>query len=148
MSAKENELLLKKLAAQFRAAIESCPKDLLPIRFARFPFGSCGDTCLLLSKWLEEKGQSGFVYVEGIRGKGSNVQSHAWLERDGIVVDITGDQFGPDQPSVYVGPRSPLHNAFRILNEHHSDLERYDSQTALMLSNAYRVLQKKLYGGK
>jgi hypothetical protein len=38
-----------------------------------------------------DNGQEGFVYVCGMR----DGRSHAWLEREGLIVDITGDQF-PD----------------------------------------------------
>ena len=138
------EILLLELATQFRVALADCPKDSLPINFRKFPRGTCGDTSLLLSKWLEKNGENGFTYVCGKRGKSKNWQTHAWLERDSIVIDITADQFGRDQPSVYVGPRSRFHNTFEVKEKPHSDFERYDPHTVSRLRNAYRQIKKYL----
>lgn len=46
--------LLRKLAAEFRGAIEISPADLR-ITFENFPRGSCGDVVLLLGTNLIEK---------------------------------------------------------------------------------------------
>ena len=53
----EHELRqLRDLAHRFRAAIDACDKRRLPYSFTEFPSGSCGDTVLLLAKYLEKHG--------------------------------------------------------------------------------------------
>ena len=99
---------ITKLAVSFRAAVEACPRERLPITFQSFPRGSCGDACLLLGAWLEDSGHTGFYYICGQR----NSQSHAWLQRADLIVDITADQFGPNLPPVYVGPKSDFYMSF------------------------------------
>ena len=82
-------LYLKELSLQFRNAIISYGIKKLPISFHEFPLGSCGDVSLILGKYFDEMGLGQFDYVCGeIDGK-----THAWLEKDGIIVDITADQF-------------------------------------------------------
>ena len=66
------------------------------IDFKEFPHGACGDTCDLLGRCLEELGLTGWVFVFARRGE----RTHAWLERDGVIVDITTDQFDDAKCSV------------------------------------------------
>ena len=68
---------LKELASAFRAALESADRSRLPVTLQAFPHGACGDTALLLAKFLEEHGHGQFDYMLGRRGDGS----HAWLQR-------------------------------------------------------------------
>jgi len=135
---KQQKKLLK-LANQFRIALESCPKELLPTNFKKFPRGACGVTCLLLAKWLEENGEGDFYYVSGRRGKGKGVHSHAWLERNGTIVDITADQFQGGTPPVYVGPPSAFHKTFRVDQTHEADFENYNPPSIpVTLREAYQ----------
>ena len=124
---------LSKLAHVFRQAIELCDRSQLPISFQSFPRGSCGDTCDLLAKWLEENGQTGFYYVCGWRQGGS----HAWLERDGIILDITADQFVDMKQSVIVTDDPTWHETFGNLQRHYADFETYNSHTVAVLRMAY-----------
>lgn len=58
---------IRQLATDFRQAIERCPRANLPIEFADFPHGACGDATLLLAKYLQDNGHTGFVYALGTR---------------------------------------------------------------------------------
>jgi hypothetical protein len=80
---------LRELVKLFRSALEKCDRNKLPIGLQGFPRGACGDASLLLAKYLEENGEVGLTYVMGQ----NNAQTHGWLELDGIIVDITADQF-------------------------------------------------------
>jgi len=99
---------IKNLATQFRKAIERCDLKNLPVTFDAFPLGSCGDTCILLGKWLEQNGYEDFDYVVGEREE----RSHAWLEKNGIIVDITADQFDDKLPTVIVSHDHSWHSQF------------------------------------
>lgn len=101
----------------FRRALENIDKNKLACYYRSFPKGTCGVTCYLLCTYLAEKGYKDFSYVCGMDGE----QSHAWLEKDGIIVDITGDQFLGGQP-VYVGYRKGLYNRFSVNNHNVHDM--------------------------
>lgn len=103
-----NSKFLKKLATQFRKAIEKCDQRNLSVAFSAFPQGSCGDACILLGKWLEQNGYDDFDFVVGEREE----QSHAWLEKNDIIVDITADQFDDNLPTVIVSNDHGWHSQF------------------------------------
>ena len=91
-------------------------------RFSGFPNGCCDDACDLLGKYLLGKGIH-TVQIQGTfrDGDPEHTTGHAWLQLDdGIIIDITGDQFRYDklflkfnQP-VYVGEISEFHSLFEI----------------------------------
>jgi hypothetical protein len=127
---------IRRLATEFREAIERCPRHRLPITFTEFPRGACGDAVLLLAKYLERNGHAGFAYVLGMRSGGS----HAWLSRDALIVDITADQFEDQSQSVIVDTCSIWHASFRLHPEdqqHPADFEKYDEATVSTLAKAY-----------
>lgn len=124
---------IRQLATEFRRAIEKCPRSLLPTTFEQFPLGSCGDATLLVGKHLNVHGYGGFFYVVGFR----EGQSHAWLQRQSLVVDITADQFEDQPGSVIVSSDSAWHRTFRKDHEHPSDLDSYDPETKRTLTAAY-----------
>ena len=74
-------------ATRFRAAIESCHRDVLPISFQDFPRGSCGDAAPMLGEYLNEIGLGPWLYKVGKRS--SDGHWHAWIEQNGLIVDIT-----------------------------------------------------------
>lgn len=132
---------IRDLARRFRRAIEQCDRKYLPIAFAEFPVGSCGDASLLLAKFLQQNGYAGFSYISRMR----NDRSHAWLQKNDLVVDITADQFDDQSMPVIVEMASAWHETFRrngTRDDHHADFEAYDSHTAATLGNAYRAIQR------
>ncbi len=94
---------------------------------------------MLLKKFLEENGHTGFKYILGMREE----QSHAWLQRDNLIVDITADQFPHQHRSVIVTLDSRWHKTFErdLLEEEEqvADFEQYDRRAAAELRNAYRL---------
>src|SRR6187399_769363 len=96
--------LLREQATRFRAAIERCAREALPTTFDNFPRGSCGDVTPLLGTFLADQGLGAFTYMLGERVGGVRYQSHAWLEVEGAIVDITADQFGELMEPVMVVP--------------------------------------------
>jgi hypothetical protein len=140
ISGDRDDLRILDLAKRFRAAIEACDLKTLPITFHEFPRGSCGDATLILAKYLKDNGQEGFVYVCGMR----DGHSHAWLERDGLIVDITGDQFADNEDPVCVSRRSAWHAQFEIDREDLSDIDLYDDFTRFNLGGAYKRISLHL----
>jgi hypothetical protein len=125
---------------QFRTALENCPKKLLPITFEYFPKGSCGDACLLLAKYLQNMECGTFDYVCGVikENKENRFQSHAWLQKDGLIIDITADQFEGVENSVIITENSTWYNQFKVDDVHIADYDIYDGYTRASLSIAYQ----------
>lgn len=113
---------IERIARQFRNALDAAWEDdmfrnLYP--FNNFPNDCRGHTCDLLSQYLLE---------HGIETRQVNVtcrkdsQWHpVWLEtEDGIVIDITGDQFigrlvtAKEVEAVHVGQEGTVHKIFCV----------------------------------
>jgi hypothetical protein len=105
---------LRALATNFRGAVLATePDEVDPeVRFivASFPKGVCGAICFLLGHYLRENGFPGAEYVNGIRP--SDGESHAWIETEGIIVDITADQFAEISEAVIVTADTTWHRQF------------------------------------
>jgi hypothetical protein len=110
-----NEVLaLKQIASDFRFALESLAPSIRPIGLENFPHRACGDTSLLLGAYLVDLGIHGFKYICGYRGSYSDGSrsSHAWLHRDGLIIDLTADQFDDGPGPVLVVQDSDWHRTF------------------------------------
>jgi hypothetical protein len=102
------ETELRRIASAVRAIIEEyASAHDHDIMFQSFPRGTCGPVSELLGRYLVEVARldAGYVCAEWL-GDGS----HAWIEVDGIIVDITADQFG--QAPVIVTRHSPWHQTW------------------------------------
>lgn len=101
---------IRRLALAFRRAIERCRSELTYVVFKNFPHGACGDTCDLLGRFYAQMGIGGWEYVSGRFDQ----QTHAWLEKDGWIVDITADQFDDAPDSVLVTNDRSWHQRFQV----------------------------------
>ena len=122
-------------ASRFRDAIIRCPRnDLRSLR--DFPRGSCGDASVLLGEYLHQTGYGQWDYVAGEREP--DLHSHAWLEQDGLIVDITADQFSDiNEPVIVTGDRS-WHQQFSYPEPRHPALiDSYDPATRTILREIY-----------
>ena len=126
---------LIQLAASFRRAIVRAVsvEPHIYITLRNFPRGACGDASLLLARYFKDEGLSGFDYVLGQR----DGCSHAWLERRGLIVDITGDQFEEFSVDVFVGRDSVWHKSFNGEIQHPADYSVYGERIAAELEGAY-----------
>lgn len=131
------ELEIRLHAKAFREAIIKAGKGAL-ITLDNFPTGSCGDASILLATYLEELGYGSFDYVCGSR----NGHSHAWLEKDGLIVDITADQFPEIKKMVFVGNEHRWHDEFcEDLERYKVSINDYDSHTRTSLIQAYHNIR-------
>ncbi len=135
---------LHKSATAFRKALEDIPERPLGLR--EFPNGSCGDTVILLGAYLIDQGYPAFDYILGERGDhmDGSWTSHAWLERDQVIVDITGDQFSDRVEKVFVGQGSAWHILFSGEKQNVADFRNYDENTVASLGPFYKKLCGKL----
>jgi hypothetical protein len=127
------------LANKFRAALEKRKSDL-PVNFWNFPRGSCGDTSLFLGKYLKENGFGPIDYVAGMRG----TQSHAWLELNSFIIDITADQFCEGLDPVVVTRNRSWHNHFIENTRHEADFIYNDDTTNRRLLSEYNKIISQL----
>lgn len=136
-------LQLFEMATNFRRAIESIPPKVRPIGMQRFPNGACGDTALLFGTFLVDHSIPGFKYICGERGSkiDNTWTSHAWLQHDDLVVDLTADQFPDASAGVIVSSPSPWHMQFSTEPGRESDFREWSGYGAELLHPMYsRVL--------
>lgn len=114
---------LDELVHGFRNAIERAKNEgESSYYFSRFPVGQCGTTSDMLSQYLIDNGIENIEYVNGTyySEDPENWQAHTWLLVDGLVIDITCDQFKFHAPPlrcdvpVYIGPVSDYYCQFKI----------------------------------
>ena len=112
---------LEELVVDFRKAIEAAKANGEPGElFSKFPVGQCGHASDLLAQYLIDNGIGPITYVNGTYyGKtGSDSQAHTWLVVDGLIIDITGDQFKyheaplTNDVTIYIGPVTRYYQLF------------------------------------
>lgn len=104
---------IRKLAERFRETILKCDKSELPLSLADFPAGSCSDASMLLGTYFKDNGINGFILIKGKRGEGSSLETHYWLEKGDMLVDISADQFeGINEAIVITGINSSWYGTF------------------------------------
>lgn len=146
--------IAEPLVRRFRAALEEAVEDAmlsLPA-FDKFPRGCCGDASDLLARYLLESG----IRTSGVSGTFrsagfESAQTHMWLiDEDGLIIDITGDQFrfnplllNYSEP-VYYGPEDDFHRLFEIdgCNINVGEFERYNNPARNSLIEAYSALHQ------
>lgn len=97
MSVLPDDPAIERAATEFRAALDAIDKcHWQAIYIDRFPRGACGHCAELLALYLLERFGITVDYVcrEFYSDAGERETSHAWLEWNGLIIDISGDQFG------------------------------------------------------
>lgn len=106
------------VVAEFRSAL----KELVEMGHwfgvsitKEFPHASCDDSSLLLAAYLADQGYPGALRIHG-RSGGINreLNSHVWLDLNGMLIDITGSQFeGYEQPEIVIAEQDAFLTSFR-----------------------------------
>lgn len=149
---------IQYLVTKFRRAIDKAKKngefdsDFI---FRSFPRGCCGDASDLLGEYLLEHGVRS-TYVCGNRyfeNPEEGTQSHAWLVVDGLIADITGDQFSDRESyfnchiSDYYGPMDNFHRLFEVEKRDvhpFPGLKNYDAFCLKRLYDLYGKIKRYL----
>ena len=124
---------VRLLSKRFRTAIECSVDDLHSVSLREFPRGSCGDVSDMLGVFLHRTLKIDCEYVSGWHED----QSHAWLEVDHRIVDITADQFKGNE-AVIVSADSSFHRMFKV--EHRRIPDFSNSFFAADLWHDYELL--------
>ncbi len=82
------------LADRFVSSIARLGQNNLLSTLRTFPVGACGDVALLFARQLY---QNGFSLPEYVAGEREDGRTHAWIECDGLIIDLATGQF-PDAP--------------------------------------------------
>jgi hypothetical protein len=122
----------KALATAMRTAIEkaraSFPSGASTLRY--FPHRCCHSATRLLVLYFHENGLSGFtevtadLYKSGLSN--DEEERHVWLEKGGVVVDITADQFDTANEKVIVTRASDWHSSMIIESREQPGVEGED----------------------
>jgi hypothetical protein len=104
-----NEVDLRAVVHDVRDRLDHADLSVAHECFRAFPRGACGATCDVLATLLELRFGLTPLWVSADLGDGDTWSSHAWLEVEGVTVDITADQFG--QAPVIVARTSPWHQS-------------------------------------
>lgn len=142
---------VRAAANTFRVALERCPPSALGVGFEAFPAGACGDTSLLLGRFLRECGLGDWNYVSAVRREQSaagwpTMMSHAWLECDGVIVDITSDQFEQFDDIVVVPAAevSEFYATFEPETRSVADYRSGDPSVVSYLDSVYRQVLSRV----
>ena len=101
-------------ATRYREALDTVAAKGVHQRLAGFPRGCCKAAAILLARHLAESGLGKSIsLVLGTRQDSkTRVATHAWLRIDGLIVDITADQFNDVTERVIVSSCNPWHDQF------------------------------------
>lgn len=134
-----DEGAINEAVLRFRKAMEGCHSQL-GTTFEMFPRGCCGDVAELLAAYLKDEGFGVFEYVSGRCVKRGS--SHAWLEKNGVIIDATDDQFeGESNSAMVTGDRS-FHSQFNENTGRRPDGDFRLVGGAIHLSSAYACLKR------
>jgi hypothetical protein len=99
---------LRGAAAAFRAALEEHGPGLRLRGLHGFPKGACGHASRLLGQYFRDGGLGEWDLVSAWTE--DHMKTHAWLLPDGLLVDITADQFPGVAEPVVVARASAWHD--------------------------------------
>lgn len=109
----KNTTELRRLCGRFRNSILAYKQSIPgpPWAFKTYPDNCCRLASNWLGLWLETQGYPGaMIHSWIVMTSRTSPLTHAWLELDGVIIDITADQFGESYKPVIVDPiRGDLH---------------------------------------
>lgn len=105
------------LAEKVRVHLQNrTPESLPDIPFNEFPHGCCSDSALILAEIINRRIGCRAKVVSFDKGSNGLIDSHAWVDIEGLCLDITLDQFNNEtcapQPTIHVGPYLPIHTEY------------------------------------
>lgn len=118
---------LIEIVSKIKAELETELVKKSYIGFYDFPSGACMDASILLGMILYRHGFGAFQLVSAWNETGGRF-SHAWLENDDILIDITAEQF-------VTWPVQSLIIAMQKLPDHYHSFEIQFKESVLQHNN-------------
>lgn len=113
----DNQRIIRAAAEKLRGALDRVsPRTWASVTIDSFPRGACGHCAEMLARYLKDTLAIDVIYASGHVGHIVDGQTQAWLEYDGLFIDISADQFG--LPAVIVEQHSDLHIRATEVNRH------------------------------
>ena len=139
----ENLLII---ATDFRKAFEASDLSKAPGFLPHFPEGCCNWATWMIGHFLKFEMCQSVEEINARRELLSETLSHAWLSADGIIIDITSDEFEDSEAKVIVSRNSDWHKTWSIVQTIEIQrIDRYDSiGTGLRPSDIYELLVTSL----
>jgi hypothetical protein len=139
------ETKVREIAVAFLKAIQTSDLSASAIgeeaylRMKDFPRGACSEMTEMMGIFLRERYNLDPIVLvsaqieEGERWSGT----HRWLEYDGLIIDITADQFFDHNEPVIVARESTFHSRYaNKVHRHRFTMSRFD-----LLSWMHRLYQ-------
>lgn len=82
-----------RIGHAFRQAFEQVDLSDAPGSLPHFPNGCCSWATWMVGHYLKYECNLSPIEIQGNRDGAAGVEPHAWLSVDGVIVDITCDQF-------------------------------------------------------
>lgn len=87
-----------------------------------------------------------FRYVCGLTDKRGSNEAHAWLVGEGLVIDITADQFGDGMPAVFVEADSDWHGRWQdVVETGPADYREWNGHALHYLEELYCEIKPELH---
>ncbi len=137
---------LKRDVINFKTAIESSNPSARPIGLREFPFGSCSDASFILGSYLKHLGYGEFKHICGQRGthEDNSWTTHAWLEKNDLIIDITCNQFEEVTEDLIISDSSIWHLSFSRDSSEIADVYLRDEGALVALAPFYEYLLNKM----
>jgi hypothetical protein len=102
------------VANSIRYAFDNTDLSDAPGFLPGFPSGCCGWVSWIIGHYLRFECNFDPVHVCGGRSATDGYENHEWIEIDGMIVDITSDQYHDNQEPVIVSKNSEWHKQWEI----------------------------------
>ena len=132
---------LRQIAEAVRKVIENVPLKERVVGLQHFPNGSCGDASAILGQYLADSLNIDFDYCCGFLDEGANRVSHAWLQNDDFIIDITADQFADIDIKIWVTLKSKWHVKWFGKKQSKATFEFYDKGALMPLEPFYQKIK-------
>ena len=141
---------IRELATKFRQAILDFPRSAFPCNssmgISKFPKACGGEASQTLATYIFAETGVVCSYVRGENGGiEGEIKAHAWLEIDGLVIDITAAQFnrrGYHLADVYVGFQTDWYRSYETsvdMDGRHTSLK-----DKALLDEVYETISSEL----
>lgn len=130
---------MKELVTKFRFALDRVDWADMPEGMQGFPKGCCHRISEVLARYLHSYGVENIEYVHSLVPEAKSLETHCWLEVDGVAIDITADQFDGVDEKVLIQSPSVWHSEFKVLLRREPNYNKFREPERSNLDRVYRA---------